>query len=524
VAAHPRQRRLRRPPDRGDPGPPLPRHEGDLLQRRQRLPGGRRRRSADRLRHGRRLRLRPLPRRGQGPRLRRRRRHQRRRVQRLLLARAAGDGRHGPRPRLPRRPRRSGGLRGGPPQGRPGRADRPPGDPSPGLTSDRLAVSRPDPAVGSPGAPVGAFVGLATLDLVLAVEHVPAPTRRSWRPTSSWRPAARRPTPRSPSPGPAGGRASSPCWAAIPWPRRPHRPAGQRRGRGRHRSGSRRAADRGRHPRHHGVRRRAVVSRTDRSTAGAPEAADLQLVAELLDDARIVLADGHHVALAGPLARAAQARGIPVLLDAGTWRPSFDELIPGADAVVASAAFRPPGAGPGADGVLRAILARGARFAAITAGSDPIRWRDAAGRTGSLVIPAGEVIDTLGAGDVLHGVVAAFLATEPAGVSTTDDLVAALAEGAHVASASCAYEGTRAWLAARSRGRARSLTGQPPAASRIAPPRPPRRRRGASRPARARRGRSPPTPRRGWWWPRGVGRRPPAGRSGRRGGSGSTCR
>ncbi len=221
VAAHPRQRRLRRPPDRGDPGPPLPRHEGDLLQRRQRLPGGRRRRSADRLRHGRRLRLRPLPRRGQGPRLRRRRRHQRRRVQRLLLARAAGDGRHGPRPRLPRRPRRSGGLRGGPPQGRPGRADRPPGDPSPGLTSDRLAVSRPDPAVGSPGAPVGAFVGLATLDLVLAVEHVPAPTRRSWRPTSSWRPAARRPTPRSPSPGPAGGRASSPCWAAIPWPRRP---------------------------------------------------------------------------------------------------------------------------------------------------------------------------------------------------------------------------------------------------------------------------------------------------------------
>ncbi len=310
-------------------------------------------------------------------------------------------------------------------------------------------MSPPDPAVGSEGAPVGAFVGLATLDLVLGVEHVPGPDEKVVA-TSQLVAAG----------GPAANAAVAFAWAG---------------------GKPRLFTVLGGHPlaaaalldlRANGVAvvdadpgraapptvaailvttgsgARAVVSRTDRSTPGAPEAADPQLVAELLDDARIVVADGHHVALAGPLARAAQARGIPLLLDGGTWRPSFDELIPSAEAVVASAAFRPPGAGSGADGVLRAILARGARFAAITAGSDPIPWRDAAGRTGSLEVSAGEVIDTLGAGDVLHGVMAALLAAEPGGAATTDDLLAALAEGVRVASASCAYEGTRAWLVA----------------------------------------------------------------------------
>ncbi len=310
-------------------------------------------------------------------------------------------------------------------------------------------MSPRDPAVGSQGAPVGAFVGLATLDLVLGVEHVPGPDEKIVA-TSQLVVAG----------GPAANAAVAFAWAGG----RPRLLAVL----GGHPLAAAALldlqangvavvdADPGRAAPPTvaailvttGTGARAVVSHTDRSTAGAPEAAGQRLVAELLDGTRIVLADGHHRALAVPLARAARARGIRLLLDGGTWRPAFDELIPGAEAVVASAAFRPPGAGPAADGVLRAILARGARFAAITAGSDPIRWRDAAGRTGSLEVPAGEVIDTLGAGDVLHGVMAALLAAEPGDASTTDDLVAALAEGARVASASCAYEGTRAWLAA----------------------------------------------------------------------------
>lgn len=65
--------------------------------------------------------------------------------------------------------------------------------------------------------------------------------------------------------------------------------------------------------------------------------------ADLLEDATTLLVDGHHLRVAQVLARAARARGIPVLLDGGSWKPGLDRLLAHVDHAVLSADFALPG-------------------------------------------------------------------------------------------------------------------------------------------------------------------------------------
>ena len=193
---------------------------------------------------------------------------------------------------------------------------------------------------------------------------------------------------------------------------------------------------------------RAVVSSTDRGFAAEPPAPlEPDEVGRLLAGVDVVLADGHHRSLAGALLAGARERGIVTVLDAGTWRPAFESLLALADVVIASAAFRPPEVTSAADldAVLEALLARGVVAAARTAGPDPISWRHRDGGAGGIAVPAGPVVDTLGAGDVLHGVAAFLLAGAPP--PTAARFAAVLAEAARVAAASCGSFGTRSWLA-----------------------------------------------------------------------------
>lgn len=182
----------------------------------------------------------------------------------------------------------------------------------------------------------------------------------------------------------------------------------------------------------------------------------------LVADASAVLVDGHHTGVATPLAAAARRRGVPVLLDGGSWKAGTDELLAHVGLAVLSADFRVPAAGeaagaggaPAADGVpddvdalLDAVAARGPGFVARSAGSGPVRVR--AARAGAVhrtvVRPArlvpGAVVDTLGAGDVLHGAMAAALARGAAPL-------VALAEGVRCATLSVEHQGARGWLAA----------------------------------------------------------------------------
>lgn len=109
-----------------------------------------------------------------------------------------------------------------------------------------------------------------------------------------------------------------------------------------------------------------------------------------------LLVDGHHPRLALASARWAKAQGVPVVLDAGSWKPVLDELLPLVDIAACSAHFRAPGAD---------LLDRGVTAVVTTAGPDPVRWRTATG-SGEVPVPAVDAKDTLGAGDVWHGALA----------------------------------------------------------------------------------------------------------------------
>ena len=123
----------------------------------------------------------------------------------------------------------------------------------------------------------------------------------------------------------------------------------------------------------------------------------------------VMLADGHD-----PAAMTAALRGSGAtvrVLDAGSWKPwmagSSNGTVGEFTHVVASSDF----AVPGGAAPLPWLIDQGVEFAAVTTGAGPTSWLAAAGESGELppVEAPDAVIDTLGAGDVLHGAFAHFL-------------------------------------------------------------------------------------------------------------------
>ncbi|SEF28602.1 Sugar or nucleoside kinase, ribokinase family [Amycolatopsis pretoriensis] len=120
-----------------------------------------------------------------------------------------------------------------------------------------------------------------------------------------------------------------------------------------------------------------------------------------LPEADVVLLDGHYPELALAVARGTRA---PVVLDAGSWKPVLDELLPLVDVAACSAHFTAPEPG---------LHARGVPTVITTAGPGPVRWSTADGGSGEVPVADVEARDTLGAGDVWHGAFAVAVAREP---------------------------------------------------------------------------------------------------------------
>jgi sugar/nucleoside kinase (ribokinase family) len=171
---------------------------------------------------------------------------------------------------------------------------------------------------------------------------------------------------------------------------------------------------------------------------------DVPDLAPLLAAADVVVADGHHRTLAEAAARAVAEADVPLLVDAGRWKPAMDPLLTEADAVVCSADFRVPGA-TDPESSAAALLARHVPTVAVTDGAGPVRWWSA-GRFGNVHPPAVEVADTAGAGDALHGAYAYAMAAVPSSSAER-----CLEFAVQVASLKCAFRGTRGWLPELSR-------------------------------------------------------------------------
>ncbi|MGH8906028.1 MAG: PfkB family carbohydrate kinase [Egibacteraceae bacterium] len=158
----------------------------------------------------------------------------------------------------------------------------------------------------------------------------------------------------------------------------------------------------------------------------------------LLDDAMIVLVDGHLMDLCVSVARAARATGVPVVFDGGRWKSGSHELCRHVDIAICPRSFHPPGV-VGRDGVHRYLHDAGVAMAVTTDGAGPVRFSTPTSQ-GELAVGRTTVIDTLGAGDIFHGAFCYYF------LSTNNRFCESLQHASTVASASCAHFGTRAWM------------------------------------------------------------------------------
>lgn len=178
---------------------------------------------------------------------------------------------------------------------------------------------------------------------------------------------------------------------------------------------------------------RAVVSINAVKTQVSREA----IPDNILQDIDIVLIDGHQMMAGLHIAQMAKANNIPVVIDGGSWKPGFEQILHNVDYAICSANFYPPNCQDRRQAVFTYLQEIKVPYIGITNGGEAIHYF-AQGETGIIDVPKVQAVDTLGAGDVFHGAFCHFLLRE----NFTDALVSA----ANIASYSCKFFGTRRWM------------------------------------------------------------------------------
>jgi sugar/nucleoside kinase (ribokinase family) len=161
-------------------------------------------------------------------------------------------------------------------------------------------------------------------------------------------------------------------------------------------------------------------------------------LADLVADADVVLVDGHHPLMAHAAVRHAAARDTTLVVDAGRWKPVMSDIIPHATDMVCSNDFRVPGADD-PESTAATLVRSGVRTVVTTHGGDPVEWWSD-GESGSVPVEPVVVVDTLGAGDAFHGAYSYFSTQIESSVAER------IARSVRVAALRCSVVGPRAWL------------------------------------------------------------------------------
>lgn len=158
----------------------------------------------------------------------------------------------------------------------------------------------------------------------------------------------------------------------------------------------------------------------------------------IIEQASVVLIDGHHPKLAIASAIAANAAQIDVVVDAGRWKSVMRHLIPRAQTMICSDDFRVPGF-DNSESTARELVKAGVKTVVTTHGGDPVLWWHS-GESGSVSVPSVRALDTLAAGDVFHGAYCYFSRHPEL------DIGAQLLGSSRVAALRCSMMGPRQWL------------------------------------------------------------------------------
>ncbi len=153
---------------------------------------------------------------------------------------------------------------------------------------------------------------------------------------------------------------------------------------------------------------------------------------------QVLLLDGFYPEFSIECARLAKQRNIPVIIDGGSWKPQYSELIPLSDVVICSSDFFPPGIFD-IDSLFQYCKDAGIQKSAVSRGGKSILYTTETGR-GEVKVNTAEVVDTLGAGDVLHGAFCYYY------LSSGFNFLSALKSASGLATFSCKFKGTREWL------------------------------------------------------------------------------
>jgi sugar/nucleoside kinase (ribokinase family) len=201
---------------------------------------------------------------------------------------------------------------------------------------------------------------------------------------------------------------------------------------------------------------RAVVSINAIKTQISSGAVNLNLLHSRMHNIDIVLIDGHQMQVGQEIVRFARARNIPIVIDGGSWKPGFEQVLPYADYVIASANFHPPNCHTLND-TFAYLQALQIPYIALSQGDRPIRFVSR-GEAGEVTVPKIVAVDTLGAGDVLHGAFCHYILQAQIGQGERgqgerghkqigrSSFQAALTQAATLASRSCCSFGTRLWM------------------------------------------------------------------------------
>lgn len=158
--------------------------------------------------------------------------------------------------------------------------------------------------------------------------------------------------------------------------------------------------------------------------------------ADILTGVDVVLIDGHQMAVGKAIAQLAKSKNIPIVIDGGSWKPGFENILPFVNYAICSNNFYPPGCN-NINEVFAYLKKFGITNIAITRGEKSTQYLEH-DKIKSIEIHPVEVVDTLGAGDIFHGAFCYYIMYE----TFSNALVAA----AKVAANSCQFFGTRLWM------------------------------------------------------------------------------
>jgi sugar/nucleoside kinase (ribokinase family) len=160
---------------------------------------------------------------------------------------------------------------------------------------------------------------------------------------------------------------------------------------------------------------------------------------DILQNIDIVLIDGHQMQISYQIAQIAKVQKIPIVIDAGSWKPGFEKILPFANYVICSANFHPPNC-ESFQQVIIYLQQLKIPNIAITNGDKPIKYTSSENnhQIQSIETPKTSILDTLGAGDIFHGAFCHYVLHQKFSL--------ALEAAAKIATKSCQYFGTRNWM------------------------------------------------------------------------------